>query len=244
STADHDKTTDTFNVTINSDGTVTPITKVGDDSNTPVKEIVNKFHRSSLEITKTTDDGITPLTGIEFTIKDSENVQRGNGKTDEQGKITFTNLKVNETYTVSETTHNGYYPSEDYRFKPTENGTKYTLNWKNYPHSGVINITKTDSLRANFPLSDVTYDLYKSNGSDGYTLLRTSAATGANGQIHFDNMELNSTANAPNTAPTLSDTTYYLHEITSPTGYTLDTTYHPVTINASNNTGNISLTNA
>ncbi|MEG2039096.1 MAG: prealbumin-like fold domain-containing protein, partial [Oscillospiraceae bacterium] len=119
----------------------------------------------------------------------------------------------------------------------------YTLNWKNYPHSGAINITKQDAVRTNILLTGAEYGLFAASAhSPNDTPLATAVTQ--NGSLTFDKLPLPVTATAKyNTAPVLGDITYYLREINPPIGYIKDTGEHSITLTAAEQTKAITLTN-
>ncbi len=83
----------------------------------------NKLIKGSLEILKTDAKGGKPLKDVEFTIRDSEGNIVKVGKTDDNGKIVFEDLKYGE-YTYQETLAKERYviDNKEYPFEIKENG--------------------------------------------------------------------------------------------------------------------------
>lgn len=102
---------------------------------------VNHLAVRDLEIIKTSTDG--KVSGIEFTVKDSNGKVVGTGKTNSSGKLTMQGLRIGSTYTVTETVPEGYICTKNPQTITIVEGTN-SVTFENRPIFGDIELTKVD----------------------------------------------------------------------------------------------------
>ena len=166
------------------------------------------------------------------TIKVNENAL----KTDENGEISVSKLKVNVPYYfVEKQPANGYYSdTNEYRFVIDETGTVHDGDGKviekvsvqNTPTS--INIVKTDADNPNKTLAGVVFNIYAKNGTETGTLVEV-VTTDENGIANISR---------------LPEGAYYAVEVGFPSGYIQDgNTRYDFEINAQNKDAVIKISN-
>jgi len=172
-----------------------------------------------IEIVKTDDSG-TRLPGAEFTLYNSTGQALKTAVSDENGIAKFSEVAINQTYTIRETkTPEGYESSKDViSLMLTDNQTRTftVVNKKLVEKSGSISILKTDETGA--PLSGAEFTLYDKDGKALETVV-----TQADGTAKFSNLPAGS---------------YTVSETRAPLGYTLLAGKTPVTLS---NKQNVSL---
>lgn len=160
----------------------------------------------SFKLTKYGATNATPLAGAKFALFDSQNNKVAEGTTDANGELTFQNLAF-DTYTLKEIeAPEGYVLSSELAAGVTvkiESTTLTTQNYTNTTQKGSITITKTENGTSN-KLSGAVFGLY--SDAEATTLIEQKTTNG-NGSCSFDNLEKG---------------TYYVKEITAPTGYQLN----------------------
>ena len=141
------------------------------------KKITNQECASVKVIKK--DQSNNAMEGITFTLTGpSVNIEKD---TDENGEITWDNLKPGD-YTVTETVPDGYYMEDDiYQTFTLDNGDEKTVNFKNYKYAS-IKVVKTNQIE--LPMSGVTFTLKDDEDNEiGETV------TDSSGEITWDNLK-------------------------------------------------------
>ena len=160
----------------------------------------------SFKLTKYGANTDTPLEGAKFELYDSSNKKVGEGTTNANGELSFDNLAFG-SYTLKEVEPpEGYVLSTELANGVTvkiESTNQVTQNYTNTTEKGSITITKTEAGTSN-KLSGAVFGLYSdANASD----LLQQKTTDGSGVCSFTNLEKG---------------TYYVKEITAPTGYQLN----------------------
>ncbi|MED4409577.1 SpaA isopeptide-forming pilin-related protein [Bacillus licheniformis] len=166
--------------------------------------------RGSLTILKTGEDG-TPLSGADFQLrtKDNEQLLR-TGTTDDNGKLTFGNIrygtyilkeiKAPDGYTISDAYADGV--SVEINSSSSSAGALYkVVNEKNK-----VTLIKQDEQKN--PLEGAVFKLEKKSGDGTFTTIRTSIKSNENGKVEING---------------LPPGDYRLLETKAPEGYLLNT---------------------
>lgn len=176
------------------------------DDETPVVyesfSALNYLKKATLEFTKTdlVNGDVIPDTIIEIYTENDELIFTG--KTDQDGKIVITDLKVGKYYIVEKEPSTGYViTDEKVYFELKENGEIVKAEMKNKPVTGTLEFTKTD-VSTGEPLPNTLIEIY--NDKDE---LIFSGRTDDNGKI---------------TIPEIRYGKYYILEKEAPEGYTLN----------------------
>ena len=154
-----------------------------------------------------------PLAGVEFLVTDSSGAFVGpnNGiyKTDEQGRITITNLKPGTVITAKETKAlDGYVLDGTPKSIEIKSGPVQTLTFYNAPVGGLelIKVNEADKTQR---IPNTTFEIRKMDGG-----LVDTVTTGDNGRVHVD----------------LDAGNYYAVEIEAAKGFQVDNTPHYFTV--------------
>ena len=154
-----------------------------------------------------------PLAGVEFLVTDSSGAFVGpnNGiyRTDEQGRITLTDLKPGTVITAKETKAlEGYVLDGTPKSIEIKSGSVQTLTFYNSPVGGLelIKVSESDSTQR---IPGTTFEIRKMDGA-----LVETVTTGDNGRVHVD----------------LDAGDYYAVEIEAAQGFKLDDTPHYFTV--------------
>ena len=154
-----------------------------------------------------------PLAGVEFLVTDSSGAFVGpnNGiyKTDEQGRITITNLKPGTVITAKETEAlDGYVLDGTPKSIEIKSGPVQTLTFYNAPVGGLelIKVNEADKTQR---IPNTTFEIRKMDGG-----LVDTVTTGDNGRVHVD----------------LDAGNYYAVEIEAAKGFQVDNTPHYFTV--------------
>lgn len=186
-----------YQVEVTAEGTVS-LTENGVERHT----LVNVSEKASIRIEKTHASTKEPMAGVEFTVFDSRDTERGRAATDAGGAAEFHGLRVGETYTVRETRVKGFRASPDRTVTLSAEGETLVLKWENKPMPptavGSVSITKVDASTGG-PLSGVAFEIFDPEG-----LSWGRGETGENGLLLFSDLP--------------AGTAYTLHE-TTPEGY-------------------------
>ena len=176
------------------------------DDETPIVyesySALNYLKKATLEFTKTdlVNGDVIPDTIIEIYTENDELIFTG--KTDQDGKIVITDLKVGKYYIVEKEPSTGYViTDEKVYFELKENGEIVKAEMKNKPVTGTLEFTKTD-VSTGEPLPNTLIEIY--NDKDE---LIFSGRTDDNGKI---------------TIPEIRYGKYYILEKEAPEGYTLN----------------------
>ena len=176
------------------------------DDETPVVyesySALNYLKKATIEFTKTdlVNGDVIPDTIVEIYTENDELIFTG--KTDQDGKIVITDLKVGKYYIVEKEPSTGYViTDEKVYFELKENGEIVKAEMKNKPVTGTLEFTKTD-VSTGEPLPNTLIEIY--NDKDE---LIFSGRTDDNGKI---------------TIPEIRYGKYYILEKEAPEGYTLN----------------------
>ena len=176
------------------------------DDETPIVyesySALNYLKKATLEFTKTdlVNGDVIPDTIIEIYTENDELIFTG--KTDQDGKIVITDLKVGKYYIVEKEPSTGYViTDEKVYFELKENGEIVKAEMKNKPVTGTLEFTKTD-VSTGEPLPNTLIEIY--NDKDE---LIFSGRTDDNGKITISEIRYGK---------------YYILEKEAPEGYTLN----------------------
>ncbi len=162
---------------------------------------LNYLKKATIEITKTdlVNGDVIPNTILEIYTKDDELIFTG--KTDKDGKIIITDLKVGEYYIMEKEPSTGYVlTTEKVYFELKENGEIVKAEMKNKPITGTLEFTKTDVAGDSLP--NTLIEIYNDKNE-----LIFSGRTDEEGKI---------------TIPEIRYGKYYILEKEAPEGYTLN----------------------
>lgn len=217
-----------YKVVVATDGKITVNNIAVTGSYTVVNPIIPKY---DLTFTKTSEDG-KPLTGAVFTLYTKSDCKTaiGNGASDSNGMVTFSDLVAGTYYMKETTVPDGY----------KANARIYTIT---VGSDGAVTISESDSgtlvnnagkysiknIKVVIPVYKLT--VQKTDGTNplsgaGFTLYTNSACTNAVGSEQL-------TANGTTTFANLKAGKYYLKETTVPVGYTSDDKVYEVVISDS-----------
>lgn len=194
--------------------------------------ITNRLEAADLYLLKKNETGAM-LPGVQFTMysEDKLNIVSGPEFTNEQGRISFTGLKIGK-YLLKETStavgyalDPNYYPVEVYRDELTgrikarvtkdgvvyENSIALPIELINYPIAGEFEIEKKNTQGQVLPGALFTLGKVV----DGGTLYVGEATSDANGKLKFQNLEKGN---------------YILTETKAPTGYTPNNTVYSIVV--------------
>ncbi len=148
----------------------------GDDKTVAFKN----YEYASVKVVKK-DQNNEPIEGVTFTLTDYQGLETYETTTDENGEITWDNLKPGD-YTVTETVPAGYY-MEDPTFESFSlaNGDEKTVEFKNYEYAS-IKVVK--GVNDQSPMAGVIFRL--TGGPDVISLVEE---TDANGEILWENLK-------------------------------------------------------
>lgn len=176
------------------------------DDETPIVyesySTLNCLKKGTIEFTKTDliNGSVIPDTIIEIYNEKDELIF--NGKTDEDGKIVISNLKIGKYYIVEKEPSLGYViTDEKIYFEIKENGEIVKAEMKNKPITGILEFTKTDISTAD-PLPNTLIEIYNERDE-----LIFNGRTDDNGKIII---------------PEIRFGKYYIVEKEAPNGYTLN----------------------
>lgn len=175
-------------------------------------EIENVPEIGSVQIIKTSSDGVFYAQGIEFTLTGSNLNAPIKGKTDSKGCLTFSNLKPG-TYTVTETVPDKYFP-QDPQTVTVKPGEIATVSFANVVKIGTVKGLKVDHLGK--PLAGAEIGLFTINttsvvGNEAVQRMHT----GTDGIFEFKNVPYGQ---------------YFVAELNPPEGYIKNTTKYYVDI--------------
>ena len=175
-------------------------------TNTPAK--------ASIEIVKVDGDSKTPLQGAGFRLYDASGKQVAEGHTDNNGKLTFSGLRLG-SYTYKEFKAPDGYVLDDtvYSAVLNKNGQVLKVTRENTPVKGRIEILKVDA-DTKQPLAGVVFRLFDANGSK-----IADGTTDANGRLTFSGLRLGE---------------YFYQEISTVDGYMLDETRYDFSLTTTN----------
>ena len=204
------------------DSTQYPVT-VSTNGQTVEVSVTNTLARASIVVSKTDYDTGAPLSGVHFTLSDSNGTQMDEGDTGSDGTLTFFNLPLG-TYTLLETAAPGGYVLDSTPISVTldSNGQTETRNVTNSRALGSVSITKTDSETGN-PLAGVHFILM-----DSTTRVIAEGDTSADGTLLLSGIPLG---------------TYTLCETATVSGYVLDGTPRTVEITENGQPVSVSVSN-
>lgn len=176
------------------------------DDETPVVyesySALNYLKKATIEFTKTdlVNGDVIADTIIEIYTEKDELIFTG--KTDKDGKIVITDLKVGKYYILEKEPSTGYViTDEKVYFELKENGEIVKAEMKNKPVTGTLEFTKTD-VSTGEPLPNTLIEIYNEKDE-----LIFSGRTDENGKI---------------TIPEIRFGKYYILEKEAPEGYTLN----------------------
>ena len=193
---------------------------------------------TTLVLTKTDQTTQKVIEGVQFEIWSSVSGKKGQllrtGTTDQNGQISWANLKSGKYILVETSAPDGYVISDELK-----NGKAITLDYANANQNnqvqvpvtnltGKITVQKTDSDTGKF-LPGASFDLYLKGDGTNKDQLISSGKTDSQGKLSFDNLDAGS---------------YYLIETATPDGYILDATPRPVTVDGSHIQPTITIGNA
>lgn len=204
---------------INEDTNVT-LNTLGNKNITVINEVI----KADVVITKTDDNTVSPLVlkDAEFNLLDEHGTLITKGKTDELGKLTFSDIPYGK-YIIRETkapdgyvikTKDTVVEKSDFNLLPGQ--ISIEKNIENHKMNGSIVLLKKDNVQN--PLADAKFTLYDSN-----KLAIETKTTDANGEIKFENLKYG---------------TYYIQETEAPVDYILDTTMYTVSVSGDEPTTN------
>lgn len=206
----------------------------------------------SLEILKTDAETGEPLSGVEFTIYNSDDTVYDKIITNEQGKGVSLNIPYG-MYSVKETkVPYGYMHNDAYRDTFTitaqEDRRNISLQVSNQPVKGKIGLYKVDAEQAEIGVGGARYGIYTRvmTIDDGSTVVDTTSYLGESYDLISQNDLLipeETDDESGEVIPAhyehqaaiskeLSPGTYYLKELSSPTGYELNDEFYTCTLTA------------
>ena len=196
------------------------LTSVGQ---TVTKNVTNRKALASIVVNKTDAESGEALSGVHFVLSDSSGAVVDGGGTDDNGRLSFSNLPLG-SYTLTETeTRNGYILDETpISIVLNTAGQTVTKSITNVPARGSVSISKTDSETGD-PLQGVHFELRDEAGA-----LCAEGDTGADGTL---------------TLPNIPVGYYTLRESETLTGYVLDETARDVHISENGQTVQIAVQN-
>ena len=163
---------------------------------------LNYLKKGTLEFTKTdlVNGDVIPDTIIEIYNENDELIFTG--KTDKDGKVIITDLKVGKYYIIEKEAATGYtITDEKIYFELKENGEITKAEMKDKPITGTLEFTKTD-VSTGEPLPNTLIEIYNEKDE-----LIFSGRTDESGKI---------------TIPEIRYGKYYILEKEAPEGYTLN----------------------
>ena len=173
--------------------------------------IYNKARRGSLEIIKVDkDNNEVPLEGVEFSLIDKEGRTIETKTTDENGKITFDNIKIGEYILRENTTLDEYNLKEDQTVIIKENETT-TITVENEKKKGQIEVIKVDKDNNNIKIPNVEFEVTDKDGS------------------HIESIKTDQNGCAKTSMLPIGE--YYIQEVKTGNNYILDDTIHQVIVN-------------
>lgn len=164
---------------------------------TTTKTVANDPKKGNLKINKTDSETSSPISGVTFELRDLNGNMVASGTTDENGELTFPNLRIGK-YQLKETATNANYILNTTAFEVEIEYNKTTeKNITNDYKKGNIKVSKTDSETFQ-GIEGVTFELLDLNGN-----MVASGTTDANGELIFSNLrigkyQLKETATKPN----------------------------------------------
>ena len=178
--------------------------------------------KGNITISKTDKSTGDKLVGAGFRVYDSEGNKVAEGKTGEDGTLTF-ELRYGK-YTVAEYEAPEGYVLDDtpYAFEITEDGQKLTVDMANTKIKGKIVISKMDADSEKL-LPDAGFRIY---ATDGETIVK-EGRTDKNGKCEFE----------------LEFGKYYYQEFDAPDGYKIDDTKYEFSISEDGQVVSVVMTN-
>lgn len=179
-------------------------------------------NRSALKswIFKTDNDGYSELSN-DYLISGDDFYYTGNIPVVPLGTITIQETKAPTGYVIDDTIYIIQITSDNEQYEAVKTYNAPEIPNEPIIYNGKIELTKTDEETAK-ALSNAVYGIYKYNTVDKDGNLMNA----------FKSDTLTTGSNGKATSKELENGTYYIQEITPPTGYVRDKTIYPVTINA------------
>ncbi len=202
---------------------------ISDTNKTFSVDVVNTKIYGTYTITKKGSDGAL-LSGVKFTLYDTNNTVIETKATDKNGKVIFDKLELG-TYTVKETEGVDGYKVNDtsWTFTLTSAQSVLTKEVINQKESGQIKITKENKDNSAEKIAGVVFELYDNNKQ----VIRDNSS---------NPMIATTDGNGIATFTGLSYGTYYVREISAPSEYILDDSLHSVIV-SDNTPGTITIQN-